>query len=405
MDARRVLLGVSGGIAAYKSAEVIRLLLKKGVQVHVAMTRNATRFITPLTLQALSGNPVWMDTFRLGPEQEIGHVRLVDNADLFLVAPATANILAKAACGIADDLLSTLLCVASRVPVVFAPSMNVNMYQHPVTQENMARLRRIGAGFVEPEEGELACGYHGVGRLADPERIVEEVGYRLGNRDLSSEKILVTAGPTREEIDPVRFLSNPSSGKMGFALARAAAQRGAGVTLVTGPTNCVEPLHVTTVHVNSAEQMRAGILDALPNTTTVLMTAAVCDFRPVRRASQKIKKRGASLRLDLEPTPDILSEIGCTKGDRILIGFAAETEELVQNAEEKLHKKNLDLIVVNDVSRGDIGFQSDWNEVKILGRGGDCTEIPRMSKEDLAHKILDQIVALRAGSAKDGSST
>lgn len=393
---KRVLLGVSGGIAAYKSAEVIRLLLKNGMQVDVAMTRNATRFITPLTLQALSGNPVWVETFRLGMEQEIGHIRLVDRADLLLVAPATANILAKAACGIADDMLSTLLCVASRIPVVFAPSMNPNMYRHPVTQENMQKLKRIGAGFVEPVEGELACRVQGVGRLADPERIVEDVVFRLGHKDLVGEKILVTAGPTREEIDPVRFLSNPSSGKMGFAIARAAAQRGAAVTLVTGPTHCLEPLHVTTVHVNTAAQMRASVLDALPEATAVLMTAAVSDFRPVCRAPEKIKKAGAALRLDLEATVDILREVGEAKGERILVGFAAETQALLENAREKLANKNLDLIVVNDVSRGDIGFQADDNEVKILSRQGDCTDLPRMSKEDLAHRILDRVAVLRA---------
>ena len=395
MDPKTILLGVSGGIAAYKAAELTRLLLKKGFEVHVVMTRNATEFITPLTLQALSGNPVWVETFQLGQEQEIGHIQLVDNADLLLVAPATANIIGKAAGGIADDLLSTILCVASRIPVLFAPSMNVNMFQNPITQENMAKLKRIGAGFVEPEEGELACGHQGVGRLADPERIVEEVMYRLGPRDLAGEKILVTAGPTQEEIDPVRFLSNPSSGKMGFAIARAAAQRGASVTLVTGPTKCTAPLHVNMVCVTSAEQMRTCVLQAFPEVSTVLMTAAVSDFRPVQTAPQKIKKQGASLQLDLVPTPDILRELGEGKGDRILIGFAAETEALVQNAEEKLRKKNLDLIVVNDVSRKDIGFQTDQNQVKILGRGGECTELPLMSKEDLAHKVLDRIASLR----------
>ena len=392
MDPKTILLGVSGGIAAYKAAELTRLLLKKGFEVHVVMTRNATEFITPLTLQALSGNPVWVETFQLGQEQEIGHIQLVDNADLLLVAPATANIIGKAAGGIADDLLSTILCVASRIPVLFAPSMNVNMFQNPITQENMAKLKRIGAGFVEPEEGELACGHQGVGRLADPERIVEEVMYRLGPRDLAGEKILVTAGPTQEEIDPVRFLSNPSSGKMGFAIARAAAQRGASVTLVTGPTKCTAPLHVNMVCVTSAEQMRTCVLQAFPEVSTVLMTAAVSDFRPVQTAPQKIKKQGASLQLDLVPTPDILRELGEGKGDRILIGFAAETEALVQNAEEKLRKKNLDLIVLNDVTVEGAGFGTDTNVVALLDPDGGAENLPQMSKHDVADRILDRVV-------------
>jgi phosphopantothenoylcysteine decarboxylase / phosphopantothenate---cysteine ligase len=392
---KKILLGVSGGIAAYKAAELIRLLRKEGCTVHVAMTRNATEFITPLTLQALSGNPVWVDTFQLGLEQEIGHIRLVDDADLFLVAPATANIIGKAASGIADDMLSTLLCVASRIPVVFAPSMNVHMYENPITQENIEKLKRVGRDVVEPDVGELACGHQGVGRLADLETIVEEVLFRLSTRDLQGERILVTAGPTQEEIDPVRFLSNPSSGKMGFALARAAARRGAHVTLVTGPTNCTNPLRVKVVSVKSAEQMRAGVLEAFPDTTAVLMTAAVSDYRPVRKAPQKIKKNVAELRLDLEQTPDILRELGTRKGERILIGFAAETESLVQHAEEKLKKKNLDLIVVNDVSRTDIGFQSEQNQVKILAQDGECTELPLMTKEELAHRILDRFLLLR----------
>jgi len=405
VDAKKILLGVSGGIAAYKAAELIRLLRKEGCTVHVAMTRNATEFITPLTLQALSGNPVWVDTFQQGLEQEIGHIRLVDEADLFLVAPATANIIGKAACGIADDMLSTLLCVASRIPVMFAPSMNVHMYENPVTQENIQKLKRVGRVVVEPDVGELACGHQGVGRLANLETIVEEVLFRLSTRDLEGERILVTAGPTREEIDPVRFLSNPSSGKMGFALARAAARRGADVTLVTGPTNCGNPLRVKVVSVKSAEEMRAGVLEAFPDAAAVLMTAAVSDYRPVRKAPQKIKKGMAELSLDLVRTPDILQELGTRKGNRILIGFAAETESPVQHAEGKLKKKNLDLIVVNDVSRTDIGFQSEQNQVKILARDGECVELPLMTKEELAHRILDRLVLLRQeGKEKRGKA-
>jgi len=281
MSERTVLLGVSGGIAAYKAAELVRLFRKAGLRVHVAMTRNATEFITPLTLETLSGNAVWVETFRLGQEREIGHIGLVDRSDLFLVAPATANIIGKTAAGIADDLLSTLLCVACRIPVVFAPSMNVNMYENPITQANIERLKSLGYDVVEPELGALACGDEGVGRLAEPAAILEHILFRLSAKDLEGEHLLGTAGPTQEEIDPVRFLSNPSSGKMGFAVARAAALRGAAVTLVTGPTHCTVPRGVHAVHVRSAEQMRQAVLAGLPIAPAVVMTAAVSDFRPV----------------------------------------------------------------------------------------------------------------------------
>ena len=259
-----VLVGVTGGIAAYKAAEIVRSLVKEGLDVHVVMTRNAQEFITPLTLQVLSGNPVWTETFRLTQEQEIGHISLVDRSSLFLIAPATANVLGKVAAGVADDLLTTMVCAATRIPVIFAPSMNVNMYQNPITQENIERLKRFGYLFIEPEEGELACGYQGVGRLADPGDIVEQVLDRLAPKDLTEERILVTAGPTEEAIDPVRFLTNPSSGKMGYAIARAAAQRGAKVTLISGPTSCVPPLGVALVRVRSADEMRKAVMKAFP---------------------------------------------------------------------------------------------------------------------------------------------
>lgn len=397
---RKILLGVTGGIAAYKAAEIIRLLIKKEFEVHVVMTRNAVQFITPLTLQALSGNPVWTDTFHLDRECEIGHIHLVDMSGLLLVAPATANILGKTATGIADDLLSTMLCVATRIPVLFAPSMNVNMYNNPITQENIKKLKKFGYGFIEPEEGELACGYEGVGRLADPEEIVEQVLFRLSPKDLQGERILVTAGPTEEAVDPVRFLSNPSSGKMGFALARAAAQRGADVTLVTGPTYCRVPARVNCIPVRSAEQMREAVMREFPDSTAVLMAAAVSDYRPVQKARQKIKKKDAAINLKLEKTPDILLELGEKKGPRILIGFAAETESITRHAKEKLNKKNLDLIVANDVSRRDIGFQSEKNQAKFITKNGKIEELPLMEKQILAHKILDRIPVLRKGAHK-----
>lgn len=395
---RRVLLGVTGGIAAYKAAEIVRLLVKGSFDVHVVMTRNATEFITPLTLQVLSGNPVWTETFELTREHEIGHIQIVDASHLFLIAPATANVLGKVRAGIADDLLTTMVCAAAnRIPVLFCPSMNVNMYRNPITQENVEGLRRRGYRFVEPDAGELACGYEGVGRLADPARIVEHVEHLLAPKDLEGEQVLVAAGRTEEAIDPVRFLTNPSSGRMGYALARAAAMRGARVTLVSGPSGCPVPLNVDRVSVRSAEEMRRAVLAAHGQATLVLMAAAVADFRPVEVASQKIKKQGASTVLQLERTPDILEELGRSKGDRFLVGFAAETEALLDNAREKLRRKNLDMIVANDVSREDVGFGTDMNEVKVIERDGSVTDLPRATKDAVAHCILDRVRALRRG--------
>lgn len=395
-------MGVTGGIAAYKSAEIVRSLVREGMDVHVVMTRNATEFITPLTLQVLSGNPVWTETFDLTQEQEIGHIALVDRANLFLIAPATANVLGKVAAGVADDLLTTMVCAATRIPVVFAPSMNVNMYQNPITRENIDRLKRLGYGFIAPEEGELACGYHGVGRLADPERIVEHVLGVLSPKDLKKERVLVTAGPTQEPIDPVRFVTNPSSGKMGYAIARAAAQRGAKVVLISGPTPCAPPLDVELVRVRSAEEMREAVMKAFPESTVVVMAAAVSDFRPSRCERQKVKKQEASLTLELEPTPDILFELGKRKGDKILIGFAAETQGLIKNAQEKLKRKNLDLIVANDVSRKEAGFQSESNEVKLIGVDGKAAGLPLLPKRLVAHRVLDQIRVLRERPVRSG---
>jgi len=397
-----VLVGVTGGIAAYKSAEIVRHLVKEGLHVHVVMSRNAQEFITPLTLQVLSGNPVWTETFLLTQEQEIGHISLVDRARLFLIAPATANVLGKVSAGVADDLLTTMVCAATRIPVVLAPSMNVNMYRNPITQENIERLKRFGYIFIEPEEGDLACGYQGVGRLADPERIVERLLGLLSPKDLNQERMLVTAGPTEEAIDPVRFLTNPSSGKMGYAIARAAAQRGAKVTLISGPTSCSPPQQVTLVRVRSAEQMRQAVMKAFPESTSVVMAAAVSDFSPASPAKQKVKKQDASLTVKLKATPDILLELGQRKEKRILIGFAAETQSLVKNAREKLKKKNLDLIVANDVSKKEIGFQSDSNQVRLIRKDGSISELPLLPKRVLAHRVLDQIRLLREKPGRAG---
>lgn len=402
MDAtKRVLLGVTGGIAAYKAAEFVRFMVKHGLEVHVAMTAHAQEFVKPLTFQALSGNRVWTDTFELTSEHEIGHVKLVETCDLLVVAPATANVLGKLASGIADDILTTMVCAASRIPVLLAPSMNVHMYRNPVTQANVRKLKEFGYQIVEPVEGDLACGYEGVGRLPEPGVLLEHVLSLLTPKDLRDETIVVTAGPTHEAIDPVRFLTNRSSGKMGFAVAKAASRRGAEVILVSGPSACEVPVGVAWVPVRSAEEMYRAVLEVYPRATAVVMAAAVSDFRPVRQEAQKIKKSEAGLTLQLEKTPDILEELGRRKGKQILVGFAAETESLIENAEEKRKKKNLDLIVVNDVSRSDIGFQSDRNEVKCIRRDGQVEELPLMSKEELAHRILDRIVDLRGSGVPD----
>lgn len=397
---KRILLGVTGGIAAYKAAELVRLMVKQGLDVHVAMTAHAQEFVRPLTFQALSGNRVWIDTFELTSEHEIGHIKLVEMCDLVVVAPATANLVGKIASGIADDVLTTMVCAASRIPVLLAPSMNVNMYRNPVTQENLRKLKAFGFHILEPAEGDLACGYEGVGRLPEPAVIVEHVLSLLTPKDLRGETILVTAGPTQEELDPVRFLTNRSSGKMGFAVAKAAYRRGAEVILVSGPSACEAPIGVSWVPVRSAEEMYHAVLKTYPKATVVVMAAAVSDFRPAKREARKIKKGEGGLRLLLEKTPDILQELGKRKENQILIGFAAETESLIENAQAKRVKKNLDLIIVNDVSRSDIGFQSDQNEVKCIRRDGRVQELPLMTKEDLAHKILDQIPALRSSSVQ-----
>jgi len=389
-----IVLGVTGGIAVYKAVELLRLLTKAGAAVHVVMTRAATEFVTPLTFQTLSGNPVHLELFNLISEQEIGHISLAERADLFLIAPATANFIGKMACGIADDLLSTTV-MATRAPVLVAPAMNVNMYRNPIYQENEARLKGHGYLFIPPASGMLACGYEGEGKLPDPQLILEEAAAALTPKGLAGERILITAGPTREEIDPVRFISNHSSGKMGYAIAKVARQRGAEVTLVTGPTSIPEPYGVSVVRVESAAQMREAVLARLEQTDIVIKAAAVADYRPTQRAEMKVKKSASRLAIELEKNPDILSEIGAHKGNRLLVGFAAETEELVGNATRKLAQKNLDLIVANDVSLAGAGFNVDTNIVKLLFRDGRIEDIPIMGKHELAGLILNRVEQLR----------
>ena len=391
-----ILLGVTGGIAVYKAVELLRLLTKAGAAVHVVMTRSATEFVTPLTFQTLSGQPVHLELFNLISEQQIGHISLAERADLCLVAPATANFVGKLACGIADDLLSTTI-MATRAPVLIAPAMNVHMYQNPIYRENEARLKGHGYLFVAPACGMLACGYQGEGKLQEPEVIFEEVLSALSPKPLAGERILVTAGPTREEIDPVRYISNHSSGKMGYALARAARLRGAQVTLVTGPTAIAPPYGVSVVQVESALDMRRAVLERLESTDIVIKAAAVADYRPRLRSEMKVKKTVASLAIELEKNPDILAELGAAKGGRLLVGFAAETQDLVANAAAKLTAKNLDLIVANDVSQEGAGFNVDTNIVKLLFRDGRVEELPIMGKEQLAGIILERVEALRRG--------
>ena len=389
---KRVILGVTGGIAAYKAVEVLRLLTKAGADVHVIMSRAAQEFITPLTFQTLSANPVHAELFNLIAEREIGHISLADRADLFVIAPATANIIGKIAGGIADDMLSTTV-MATKAPVLIAPAMNVNMLTNPIYCENEGKLRKYGYLFVPPEKGELACGWIGEGKLAAPETIFEAVMSALTPKDLSGRTILVTAGPTREEIDPVRYISNHSSGKMGYALARNASRRGARVILVSGPVCLDAPCGVEKVTVTSAEEMRIAVMLRADTCTAVIKAAAVADYRPVERAAGKVKKESRDLTLQLTRNPDILAELGAREQRPFLVGFAAETDNLVLYATRKLNEKNLDMIVANDVSQADAGFNVETNRARLLFRNGRDVECPLMSKDELAAVILDNVAA------------
>jgi phosphopantothenoylcysteine decarboxylase/phosphopantothenate--cysteine ligase len=398
---KTIVLGVSGGIAAYKTAELVRLLVSSGANVRVMMTRNATEFITPLTLQTLSANPVATDTFSLTQESEIGHIRLADSADAIVIAPATADVIAKAAVGIADDIVTTVL-LATRAKVAFAPAMNVHMYEHPTVVENLGKLRARGAVIIEPAEGALACGYEGKGRLPEPASVVAEIERMLSTQDLAGENVLVTAGPTQEPIDSVRFVTNRSSGKMGFAIACAAWRRGAAVRLVAGPSALATPYGVERIDTVTAAAMLAQTAGHFPWSTTLVMAAAVADFRPARPASRKIKKDARGLRLEMESIADEMPRLAAKKGTRILIGFAAETDDLEGNARAKLKRKGLDLIVANDVNQEGAGFEVDTNIVTLIGSDGSLQSHPQMSKDAVADLILDRIVALRTAKPKSG---
>jgi phosphopantothenoylcysteine decarboxylase / phosphopantothenate---cysteine ligase len=390
-----IVLGVTGGIACYKAVELVRLLVKADYRVQVIMTRGAMEFVTPLTFQTLSGNPVATETFNLTQESEIGHINLADSADLFVVAPATANLIGKVANGIADDLLTTVL-MATQAPVLIAPAMNIHMYDNPILQDNLRKLRRVGYHLMEPAEGYLACGYEGKGRLPDAEKIAETIDSLLKKKDLIGEKLLITAGPNREPLDPVRYLSNRSSGKMGYALARAAVRRGAEVTLVSGPTALEPPAGTRVIAVTTAVEMRDAVLGEFAHCTGIVMAAAVTDYRPATVADRKIKRGKAQVELRLEPNPDILNELGRQKDGKFLIGFAAETEDLTANAEKKLREKNLDMIVANNVAEAGSGFDGDTNIATILDRTGAKRSLPLMSKDELADCIYDHFLALKS---------
>lgn len=392
---KQIVLAVSGGIAVYKAVELLRLFVKAGANVSVVMTRSAQEFVTPLTFQTLSGNPVHSELFNLYQENTIGHISLAERADLFVIAPATANVIGKIASGIADDLLTTTI-MATKAPVLFAPSMNVNMYENPIYQRNENSLRQLGYHFIDPAYGELACGYSGQGKLPAPEAIFTAAQKLLAPQDLIGQTVLVTAGPTREELDPVRYISNYSSGKMGYAIARAAKQRGAEVVLISGPTMLPPPAGVEFVSVVSAQQMHTEVFRALPGTTVVIKSAAVADYRPLSASGHKLKKKDTEMILALEKNPDILAELGQNKGGRILVGFAAETQDLISHAADKLQRKNLDMIVANDITQEGAGFDVDTNVVKIIHADGEIETFPQLSKIEVAHQLLDRVVHLIA---------
>lgn len=390
LKGKRILLGVTGSIAAYKSVELTRRLVDLGVEVTVVMTKAAQSFITPLTFETISGKKVFTEI----NQEPLSHITLLEKTDLFVVAPATANIIGKMASGIADDLMSTLL-IASPIQVLVVPAMNSNMYENPIVQRNRDILEERGIEIMEPEEGKLACGYEGIGRFPEVNLIIDRITEIIRKReDLKGETVLVTAGPTREPLDPVRFISNRSSGKMGYSLAKVAQRRGAEVTLISGPTSLRPPYGVNFVQIEKAEEMMKEVSSCFENATIGIMAAAIADWRPVV-ATHKIKKNGKDLTLKLKENPDILKEVGKKKGDRFLVGFAAETDNAIENGKKKLIEKNLDIIVVNDLKDQGAGFDVDTNKVTIIDRNGKISEIPLMSKIGVAEKIIDKILELK----------
>jgi len=395
-----VVLGVGGGIAAYKSAELARALIDRGLRVQVVLTDAAQRFITPLTFAALTGRKVITNLFATASSEEtlssaIEHIAVAQDNDVMVIAPATADLLARLAYGHADDFLTTTY-LAFTGPVVLAPAMNSNMWTHPATQENVRILRKRGHRIVEPEEGILACGMTGPGRLAEPDRIADAVAsLSATSKDLDGETVLITAGPTQEPLDPVRFISNRSSGKMGYALAQAAAERGAHVILISGPVQLPAPPGVTLIRVRTAIEMRNAVFEHLSEATIIVKSAAVADYHLSRVPPHKVKKTAMRMSLELDPTPDILAELGQKKGDRLLIGFAAETEHLTQSARAKLQSKNCDMVVANLVGHDGTGFESDENEAVLVLSTGETITLPRAPKREMADRIFDQVTKLR----------
>ena len=392
---KNVVLGVSGGIAVYKALEITSLLIKKDINVNVIMTENATKFVTPLSFQSLSQNTVACDTFQEPKVWEIQHISLAEKADVMLVAPATANIIGKVANGIADDMLSTTI-MATKAKVIFAPAMNTNMYENPILQDNIRKLKSFGYEFIEPAEGRLACGSVGKGKLEKPEIIADRVLMELNDKkDLRKKKVIVTAGPTIAPIDPVRYITNRSSGKMGYAIAKEARNRGAEVTLISGPTSLEAPEGINVVRIATNEEMRKAVLDRFDSADIVVKAAAVADYKPKNYSTQKIKKAKNDFALELTRDNDILKELGSLKNKQILVGFAAESQNLKENALGKLEKKNLDYVVANDITSSDTGFASEDNKVIILSKDKEEINLDKMSKEKIAENLFDIILKKR----------
>ena len=392
---KTVVIGVSGGIAVYKTLDVISRLRKLGVNVKVIMTKSATEFVTPLSFQSLSQNYVVCDMFEEPKTWDVEHISLAKAADVFLIAPATANVIGKIANGIADDMLTTTV-MATKGKVLIAPAMNTNMYENPIVQRNISILKDLGYSFVDPESGRLACGDTGKGKLASPETIVEEVVKLLSvEKDLKGKSIVITAGPTVESIDPMRYITNRSTGKMGYSIAKKAIERGADVTLITGPTNLTPPQNLKKlIKIESAEDMYNAVVENLDENQVIIKSAAVAEYKPKTYSDKKIKKSDDDLVISLDRNKDIAYEIGKIKKDKILVGFAAETNDLIENAKGKIKKKNLDFIVANDLTKEGAGFGVDTNIVKIIDKNGDITEYPKMQKEEVANVILDKVKLL-----------
>jgi phosphopantothenoylcysteine decarboxylase / phosphopantothenate---cysteine ligase len=399
LSGKTVVVGITGGIAAYKMGETVRAFVQAGASVRVVLTRAAEEFVTPLTLQTLSGQPVFRHAFDLTEESEIGHIRLADGADAVLIAPATANVIGKLAAGIADDLLTTVV-LATRAPVLVAPAMNVHMYENAVVRDNLARLATLGYTIIDPTSGFLACGYEGAGRLPEAATLVEETAVAVTSKDLAGVRVLVTAGPTWEALDPVRHIVNRSSGKMGYAVARVARRRGAEVTLVSGPSALAAPRGVDVVRVTTALEMEDVVIRRAAAADVVVMAAAVGDYRPARPAHRKIKRGRGDLQVRLVPNPDILARVATLPGSRLLVGFAAETNDVVANARRKLQAKGVHLVVANDVTVAGAGFDVDTNVVTLVDRRGRVDRLDSMTKDDVAAAILARVCELRGASRK-----